>query len=96
MNTACTHQTDWIHRPGETQCTGCGVIRFHHYAAVRPPGLAAAITPKRRDAEKADRAAAEWVMLHARQRKAPSWAGPNKIRMRTTRHAAIVGPSARA
>ncbi|MGK5728650.1 DUF6255 family natural product biosynthesis protein [Streptomyces sp. URMC 124] len=59
MRIRCHHSEGWDHpAPGESRCRTCGVTRFTEYGAVRPPGLASALTPKPRDARRADIAAA--------------------------------------
>ncbi|MEU5419330.1 DUF6255 family natural product biosynthesis protein [Streptomyces sp. NPDC020667] len=65
---ACTHRDSWTHTGGEARCESCGVRRFTEYRAVRPPGIAQALTPPRRTAATADRAAAEWLMRRTRRR----------------------------
>ncbi|MEV5377882.1 DUF6255 family natural product biosynthesis protein [Streptomyces nondiastaticus] len=58
----CSHSEGWTYPvPGEQRCRSCGTVRFTDYGAVRPPGLPHALTPKPRDARKADRAAAAWI-----------------------------------
>ncbi|MGW2367442.1 DUF6255 family natural product biosynthesis protein [Streptomyces sp. NPDC001667] len=64
----CTHRDSWTHAGGEARCESCGVRRFTEYRAVRPPGIAQALTPPRRTAATADRAAAEWLMRRTRRR----------------------------
>lgn len=43
------------------------MVRFTEYGALRPPGLAEAVTPSRGRAGSTDRAAALWVMLRTRR-----------------------------
>ncbi|MEU5428267.1 DUF6255 family natural product biosynthesis protein [Streptomyces olivoreticuli] len=64
----CTHRNGWTHTGGEATCASCGVRRFTDYRAVRPPGLAQAVTQPRKVAAVTDRAAAEWVMRRTRRR----------------------------
>lgn len=67
----CQHNpSGWTHAGGESRCHSCGVRRFSGYGALRPPGLAAAITPAPRDPRAADRAAA---LSMARARRARWW-----------------------
>ncbi|MEU3353999.1 DUF6255 family natural product biosynthesis protein [Streptomyces sp. NPDC037389] len=67
----CQHNpSGWTHAGGESRCHSCGVRRFSGYAALRPPGLAAAITPAPRDPHAADRAAALGVARAVRARRA--------------------------
>ncbi|WP_058044308.1 DUF6255 family natural product biosynthesis protein [Streptomyces roseifaciens] len=62
MRIRCNHSEGWAHpAPGEARCKACGVTRFADYGAVRPPGLPSALTPKPRDARRADLAAAAWI-----------------------------------
>ncbi len=68
MSTAvatCAHRAGWVRGKGEARCGSCGVVRFTEYGALRPPGLAEAVTPPRGGA---DRAAALWVMRRTRRR----------------------------
>ncbi|MFF7021210.1 DUF6255 family natural product biosynthesis protein [Streptomyces klenkii] len=59
MRVRCSHAESWTYPvPGEQRCRTCGTVRFTDYGALRPPGLPQALTPKPRDAGKADRAAA--------------------------------------
>ncbi|MFI1796723.1 DUF6255 family natural product biosynthesis protein [Streptomyces sp. NPDC020379] len=62
----CAHRDGWVRANGEAQCRSCGVRRFADYRAVRPPGLAEAVTRPRREARNADRAAALWLMRRTR------------------------------
>ncbi|MEU8549574.1 DUF6255 family natural product biosynthesis protein [Streptomyces roseoverticillatus] len=65
----CNRSEGWNHpAPGEARCRSCGVTRFADYGAVRPPGLAHALTPKPGDARKADRSAATWIANVPRKR----------------------------
>ncbi|WP_367620960.1 DUF6255 family natural product biosynthesis protein [Streptomyces olivoreticuli] len=64
----CTHSNGWTQTGGEATCASCGVRRFMDYRAVRPPGLAQAVTAPRRATAVTDRAAAEWVMMRTRRR----------------------------
>ncbi|MFF7729643.1 DUF6255 family natural product biosynthesis protein [Streptomyces sp. NPDC008001] len=69
MRPRCSHAAGWTHpAPGEARCRTCGVTRFTEYGAVRPPGLPHALTPKPRDARKADRAAALQIARLPRRR----------------------------
>ncbi|MEV6670747.1 DUF6255 family natural product biosynthesis protein [Streptomyces sp. NPDC051162] len=65
---ACAHRDSWTHTGGEAQCGRCGVRRFTEYRAVRPPGIAQALTSPRTTAALADRAAAEWLMRRTRRK----------------------------
>ncbi|GGX69093.1 DUF6255 family natural product biosynthesis protein [Streptomyces hiroshimensis] len=59
MRPQCKHTAGWAHpAQGESRCKACGVVRFADYGALRPAGLPSALTPKPRDARRADRAAA--------------------------------------
>ncbi|MFH8789906.1 DUF6255 family natural product biosynthesis protein [Streptomyces roseoverticillatus] len=65
----CTHRAGWTTRTrGEVHCRGCGTVRFTDYGALRPPGLPHAVAPKPRDARRADRAAATWIVNLPRKR----------------------------
>ncbi|MEU1312897.1 DUF6255 family natural product biosynthesis protein [Streptomyces cinnamoneus] len=61
----CAHRAGWgeTGRAGEVRCLGCGVRRFQHYGAVRPPGLAHVLVPSARRRDVADRAAARRIGL---------------------------------
>ncbi|MEU5191885.1 DUF6255 family natural product biosynthesis protein [Streptomyces klenkii] len=62
MRVRCSHAEGWAYpAPGEQRCRTCGTVRFTDYGALRPPGLPHALTPKPRDADKADRAAATHI-----------------------------------
>ncbi|MEU2870027.1 DUF6255 family natural product biosynthesis protein [Streptomyces olivoreticuli] len=65
----CTHRNGWTHTGGEATCGSCGVRRFTDYRAVRPPGLAQAVTAPRKATAITDCAAAEWVMLRTRRKR---------------------------
>ncbi|MEU4210478.1 DUF6255 family natural product biosynthesis protein [Streptomyces sp. NPDC026206] len=62
----CPHPAGWTRAGGEARCGSCGTRRFADYAALRPSGLPAVVTPSAADGSAADRAAARNVM--ARQR----------------------------
>ncbi|MEV6672241.1 DUF6255 family natural product biosynthesis protein [Streptomyces sp. NPDC051162] len=70
---ACPHNGGWVHANGLVQCRSCGVRRFADYRAVRPPGLAEAVTSPRPEAANADRAAAQWLMRRTRRRQPPAY-----------------------
>ncbi|MFH8784880.1 DUF6255 family natural product biosynthesis protein [Streptomyces roseoverticillatus] len=73
----CNHREGWNYPvPGEARCRTCGTVRFTDYGAVRPPGLPSALTPKPRDARKADRAAAAWIANSPRRR---AWWGLGSV-----------------
>ncbi|WP_449476932.1 DUF6255 family natural product biosynthesis protein [Streptomyces abikoensis] len=58
----CAHRGGWSARTrGEARCRDCGTVRFTEYGALRPPGLPHVVTPTRRAALAADRAAAQWM-----------------------------------
>lgn len=65
----CSHSNGWAQGNGAYQCRSCGVRRFTDYRAVRPPGLAEAVTRPRGEARKTDRAAALWLMQRTRRRQ---------------------------
>ncbi|MEU4213393.1 DUF6255 family natural product biosynthesis protein [Streptomyces sp. NPDC026206] len=57
----CPHRSGWTHSGGESRCAQCGTRRFSDYGALRPPGLASAVTPSDRVRRAADRRAARNV-----------------------------------
>ncbi|WP_416385359.1 DUF6255 family natural product biosynthesis protein [Streptomyces sp. NRRL B-1677] len=75
MRVRCSHAESWTYPvPGEQRCRTCGTVRFTDYGALRPPGLPQALTPKPRDAGKADRAAATRIAKAPRRGWDP-WVG---------------------
>ncbi|WP_424889841.1 DUF6255 family natural product biosynthesis protein [Streptomyces sp. XH2] len=77
MLRTCTHRGGWSARTrGEVRCRDCGTVRFTDYGALRPPGLPCALTPPRRTAIAADRAAAQQMSRVTRRTAWPWWRQP--------------------
>ncbi|MFI9238319.1 DUF6255 family natural product biosynthesis protein [Streptomyces sp. NPDC053079] len=67
----CPHLVGWTRTGGESRCDRCGTRRFEDYAALRPSGLPAAVTPSPAARRAADRNAAA-AMATASSRRRPA------------------------
>ncbi|MEU7136819.1 DUF6255 family natural product biosynthesis protein [Streptomyces sp. NPDC046261] len=67
----CPHLVGWTRTGGESRCDRCGTRRFDDYAAIRPSGLPAAITPSPAARRAADLAAVRNVSMVTASRRAP-------------------------
>ncbi|MFI9200437.1 DUF6255 family natural product biosynthesis protein [Streptomyces sp. NPDC053048] len=72
LTSGCPHPSGWTHdADGSHRCERCGTRRFGDYAALRPPGLPAAVPqrPSPRCRRAADCAAASYVAYRGLSRR---------------------------